>query len=682
MPAVRIDLGVQRCVEDSRQIFRYAAAGDMREPFDRDGLQQRKKRLDVNACWSEQMIAHRLAANFGVAGEFEGLADQRVAVRVRPAGRDADERIAGADGAAVDQVFALDDSDAKPGEIVVTVGIHVRHFRGLAADQCGAGLHAAFRNACNDVCRDVNIQVTASEIVEKKQRFRALHEHVIGAHRDKIDTDRVMPVHLLRELEFGADAVGARYEYRFTVTPGGQGEKAAKAAEPRKDLCSLRPGDQRFDALDESATGVDVNAGVFVGQAFLRHRRSLIGINGLVCDGAFWLKKFVSGNPRGRYNSGWALTGKPPLLKFRRDRRAACLGRHVAHSFLILLLTITAADVSAVEVASLYTAQVPLDAAQDNPRERAYEWALAEVLTRVAGSVVGNDADLIEAMFPNPSAYVVQFRPGEDDTLWVSFDGLAIEATLRRSGQTVWGGNRPLTMVWLAVDWGRGRREIIAAGDPDRSRGEARSIDRNRLLRERILKVAERRGLPIAFPLLDTEDLAKVSFSDIWGGFDERVLEASRRYEVDSVLIGRIRPATGQRNRWSYHFDRDERTWTGQPEQAIVLVADLLAAEFAIGGDAPLRAVELRISGITSIDAYGAMQRLLSGLNVIENFSITTAEGDRIAYRVEAHGGAERLARALRLSGLIEQDVFEQDYIDDDSYMHETSSALDFFYNP
>ena len=370
------------------------------------------------------------------------------------------------------------------------------------------------------------------------------------------------------------------------------------------------------------------------------------------------------------------------MQKFRRDRRAACLGHHVAHALLILLIAVTAADVSAVEITSLYTAQVALDRQQNNPRERAYEWALAEVLTRVSGSVVGNDSDLIEAMFPNPTAYVVQFRPGEDDTLWVSFDGLAIEATLRRSGQTVWGGNRPLTLVWIAVDWGRGEREVIAAGDPNRRRGQARSIDRNRLLRERVLNVAERRGLPVAFPLLDTEDLAKVRFSDIWGGFDERVLEASRRYDVDSVLIGRVRPATGQRNRWSYYFDRDERTWTGAPEEAIVRVADLLAAEFAIGGDAPLRVVELRVSGITSIDAYGAMQMLLSGLNVIESFSITSVEGERISYRVEAHGGTERLARALRLSGLIEHDTIEQDFTDDHSYVHETLSALDFFYSP
>ena len=38
--------------------------------------------------------------------------------------------------------------------------------------------------------------------------------------------------------------------------------------------------------------------------------------------------------------------------------------------------------------------------------------------------------------------------------------------------------------------------------------------------RERILEIADRRGLPLVFPLLDTTDIQNVSFSDIWGGFD------------------------------------------------------------------------------------------------------------------------------------------------------------------
>jgi len=372
--------------------------------------------------------------------------------------------------------------------------------------------------------------------------------------------------------------------------------------------------------------------------------------------------------------------GKPPLLTHSFLRRPAGTGRLIVCLTFLLLPFAPATEVVAIEMASLYAAQVPLDPEEADPRAVAYETALAEVLLRISGSVISSDPELFELLFPNPASYVVQYRPGPDDTLWVSFDGDAVEDVLRRNGQTVWGNDRPLTLVWLAVDWGRGEREIIGADDPERSDDEARSIDRNRLLRQRVLDIAERRGLPVAFPLLDTEDLARVSFSDIWGGFDELVIAASERYEANSVLIGRIRPESSQRNRWSYYFAGEQRVWNGEPELVISLVADQLAAEFAIGGDAPLETVELSITGITSVDAYGSVQRILSGLNVVDSFTIAAVEGDRIRYRVISHGGADRLARALRLSGLI-----EQDRVDDGDFPLVSSGdsmlvSLEFFY--
>lgn len=372
--------------------------------------------------------------------------------------------------------------------------------------------------------------------------------------------------------------------------------------------------------------------------------------------------------------------GKPPLLTHSFLRRPAGTGRLIVCLTFLLLPFVPATDVVAIEMASLYSAQVPLDPEEADPRAVAYETALAEVLLRISGSVMSSDPELFELLFPNPASYVVQYRPGPDDTLWVSFDGDAVEDVLRRNGQTVWGNERPLTLVWLAVDWGRGEREIIGADDPERSDDEARSIDRNRLLRQRVLDIAERRGLPVAFPLLDTEDLARVSFSDVWGGFDELLIAASERYEANSVLIGRIRPESSQRNRWSYYFAGEQRVWNGEPELVISLVADQLAAEFAIGGNAPLETVELSITGITSVDAYGSVQRILSGLYVVDSFTIAAVEGDRIRYRVISHGGAERLTRALRLSGLI-----EQDRVDGGGFPRVSSSdsmlvSLEFFY--
>ena len=344
----------------------------------------------------------------------------------------------------------------------------------------------------------------------------------------------------------------------------------------------------------------------------------------------------------------------------------------------MLLLAFVVTPAWAVEVTSLYTAQVPFDQNADDARARAYETALAEVLLRVSGSELSPDSEMMGLLFPDPASFVVRFRPGADDTLWVTFDGEAIEDELRRSGQTVWGSDRPLTLIWLAVDWGQGEREIISADDPQRRVDAARSIDRDRLLRQRILDIAERRGLPVVFPLLDTVDLQSVSFSDIWGGFDDALVAASQRYEANSILVGRIRPESGQRNRWSYYFGGEERSWNGEPEVVLGLVGDLLADEFAISGNAVLEMMELTIAGIDTIEAFAAVQKLLAGLAPIESFSIAEVEGDRIRYRVAALGGMDRLSRALRFNGLIEQNGFDGDRFGSDRL----DRTLEFFYSP
>ena len=325
----------------------------------------------------------------------------------------------------------------------------------------------------------------------------------------------------------------------------------------------------------------------------------------------------------------------------------------------------------AVEVPTLYTAEVPLDEEADDPRADAYAAALTEILGRVSGSEIAMNPGLVEELFPNPASYVIQFRPGADQSLWVSFDGEAIESTLRSAGLTFWGAERPLTLVWLAVDWGRGTREIVGSDDAERTEAQSRSIDRNRLLRERMLEIAKKRGLPIAFPLLDTTDLQRVSFADIWGGFDDLILDASKRYGVNSVLIGRIRPSSSQRSRWTYYFGGTDRSYQGTPEVVMAQVADLLAAEFAVGGNAPVESIVLNVSGIVSVEAYGGVENILKDIPLIENFAVTAVNGDTVTYRVDMRGGPDRLGRALRFNGLVEQEVIDP-----------LQEALDFFYNP
>jgi uncharacterized protein len=331
---------------------------------------------------------------------------------------------------------------------------------------------------------------------------------------------------------------------------------------------------------------------------------------------------------------------------------------HIATTIALLAtLFIAVGEVAAAEAPSLYTARVPVNPNDPRSRERAYDAALSQILLRITGSKNTVRPEQIKEWFPNPDRYVMQYRPGEDNTLWVTLDGEALERVLRQAGQTVWGGERPLTLVWLAVDWGQGEREIVAADDDaERTGAESRSIDRDRLLRERVQEVALERGVPVAFPLLDAEERQSVNFSDIWGGFNDSLIEASRRYGANSVLVGRIRPSVVERNRWSYYFGDERREWSGEPEEAINLLADTLAEQFAIAGNEPLQTINLTISGIDSLEAYGAVHSFMQGLDVIDEMAIGSVNGDRISYQVKAHGGRERLERVLALSRMLEVD--------------------------
>jgi hypothetical protein len=208
--------------------------------------------------------------------------------------------------------------------------------------------------------------------------------------------------------------------------------------------------------------------------------------------------------------------------------------------------------------------------------------------------------------------------------------------------------------MWLAVDWGQGEREIVAADDAQRLPGALRSIDRNRLLRERVREVAALRGVPVVFPLLDTEDLQNLSFSDIWGGFDDRLLAASLRYGATSVLVGRIRPQELQAHRWTWYLNDERQDWNGEPEEVVNLLADSLAFRYALRGNEPLDVFRLTISGINSVVAYGEVQRLLENLAAIDKLAVELVDGDQISYEVQVQGGIERLQRALAQSRLLE----------------------------
>ncbi len=307
--------------------------------------------------------------------------------------------------------------------------------------------------------------------------------------------------------------------------------------------------------------------------------------------------------------------------------------------------------VGAAQTADLYTIQVPVDRGEPDWREQAYRRGLSQVLVRVTGqrSAAGDAA--LEALFEDPSRLVQGYRRGADETLWVSFDGRAIAARLREAGRAVWDSQRPVTLLWLAVDRGGGERELIAAEEEPPPSDEAMVGDVDRFLRQRIEDVARARGLPLVWPLLDAEDRGRVAFSDVWGGFEQPVLEASSRYDANSILLGRVDADGRQLPRWTWYFSGEQRQWRATVEDALHRVADLMAGQLGAVGDERPAAVRLTVTGVEDLAAYADVSRYLASVSIVRELSLEQLGDDALTYRMELLGPSERLGRVLRISG-------------------------------
>ena len=103
-----------------------------------------------------------------------GQGDQYIALFRPPAGDDG---------------LLFDHAHAKTGQVIIAALVQARHFGRLSADQAATGRGAARRDAPDNGFRRLHIQPGAGEIIQEKQRRRALREHVIHAHGHEVNAD-------------------------------------------------------------------------------------------------------------------------------------------------------------------------------------------------------------------------------------------------------------------------------------------------------------------------------------------------------------------------------------------------------------------------------------------------------------------------------------------------------------
>ncbi len=320
-----------------------------------------------------------------------------------------------------------------------------------------------------------------------------------------------------------------------------------------------------------------------------------------------------------------------------------------------LFLCLLAEFAYSLPVDDLYMAEVLVVGENQTQLTKGAQAGLLQVLVRVSGTREVEKSILVARDLRNPEAYYYQysyestsrsFQIGDETIpaklLRIHFEPNAVAKLLRRAGFPVWGSNRPGVLLWLALSDADGRRII---SETDTSEITVALLDQARL-----------RGLPLLFPLLDLEDTASLSTAEIWGVFLGRIDEASRRYNPDSILTGRIQKDTVGRwsASWSYRIEGDwhqiDSVAYSVDEMVRTMVdklANQLAEKYAI--DSSRSQVVLNIESVDSVEDYAALSQYLESLAPVLASFVVKVHEDVVEFRLSTEGQNEQLVKVIEL---------------------------------
>ncbi len=302
---------------------------------------------------------------------------------------------------------------------------------------------------------------------------------------------------------------------------------------------------------------------------------------------------------------------------------------------------------NAAPAGNLFAAEVDISERTKEAKRDATRRALAEVMIKVSGSRTiareGNARVLLESA----ESYVQQFRYTPNGTILLGFDGRKLLNEMRVAGLPVWGSDRPATLMWLAVDYGNGDRQLITADN----QGE---------VRREIETLAASRGIPLVWPLYDSTDRAMVQVADVWGGFDDNIIEASERYGTEAVLVARVaRGASGPMyGSWELSIEGVDTNWRGGFGQSINRLADYYAERLSVTrSSGPASRLAMSITGLGNAAAYADAISSVEKLGMVDRLQVVQVNADQVVLDLTVRGDASQLKRALGLNRVLAPDA-------------------------
>lgn len=369
------------------------------------------------------------------------------------------------------------------------------------------------------------------------------------------------------------------------------------------------------------------------------------------------------------------------LMNLIMKHGQCCLSK----ALIMLCLTCCTPAGFAVEVEGLYQATITVESRNNEAeRRRAFSEAMREVLTKVSGLSETINSSSVRRALNNPEPYVESWRAQanlvpvnaeaqvselrEVIAIEVNFYESEIQRLLDENNMPIWPANRPETLIWMVVQDELSERQIINNNSPE-----------NAARITALQKVADARGLPLLFPLLDLEDQLRLNVNSLWDLDEAAILNASQRYQAESILALRIyRSLSGEVLAKSLYFFRDNVFSYEEFELSedfisgsINLASDKLSQYFSvlISGTDNNVIINMQIDDIDSPEDYAALLTYLNTLEGVNSFQLTRVTGSSLYLEMLTGGQLRQLVETIALQpNLLE--VSELNRVGDDVAMH------------
>ena len=318
----------------------------------------------------------------------------------------------------------------------------------------------------------------------------------------------------------------------------------------------------------------------------------------------------------------------------------------------ILVMGIYSFPISAVPVSGLYQTTVSVADESISSRTNALKKAMQQVLVKLSGNINIINQSGANEIINRAQDYVQQFRYQQSQELLeilVKFDENALNQAMRTYALTLWGRERPAVIVWLVNESDSGRQMVSLEDSPE--------------ILSSLEKAAMTRGVPLLFPLFDLQDREQLSVSDVWAGFKEPVLNASRRYQADAVLIGKMSPfgATGADTQWTLFLDDQTQNWSAQgdlPElvltESMNRLADSLANQYAKITNSGGELLQVTVSNIYNLKDYASTLLYLESLQAVTEVMVKQVNQGEVVFELISHGGRLAINQAIRLGNVLQ----------------------------